>query len=422
MIHFVRISRNVYKAFFIIGILSYSNFLWAGGFYIQELGTPASIGTAGTARTTNNYAPEAAFGNPAGMTGITKDTILVGGQLFIPNVKFDSDIATAGGSDGGNAGNVAVIPSFFAVKPISDKSRLGFSVVAPLGGGVDYGDNFVGRYATQEASLTGVAISPSFGYQVNDDLSIGAGVSFLYTLFEMDIAINQPLALPDGKAEIEDADDWGYQLFLGMQYQLNDKTLFGLVYRSEADIELSGDFKIKNTILPNTLSGRVEAGWDNPQLLELGLSYEVADNMTIFFQANWEDWSAFSENTFQIAGGGGLGLTTVAELDRDFKDTWRAGVGMGYKAGENIYLLGTSYDSSPVSDSNRTFDLPLDEQFRFSGAVIHTSDQGLDYSLSASFVYLGDGKTDQTSQGVRAKGEFDTNWGVFLGGTLRYEF
>ena len=403
-----------------LGIVSLHQTSFAGGFYIQELGTPASIGTAGTARTTNNVDPESAWGNPAGMTGISKDTILIGSQILVPNVRFDSDIATAGGSDGGNAGNAAIIPSIFAVKTISENTSVGFSMVAPLGGGVDYGSNFVGRYSTQEAALQGAAISASFGYQLNEDLSIGAGVSALYTLFEMDLAINQPGALPDGQAKIEDADDWAPQLFLGMQYQLNDKTRLGIVYRSEANIDLSGDFEINGTVIPATPSGKVEAGWDNPQLLEVGLSYEVNDNLTVFAQADWEDWSTFSENTFQISGSGGI--TTVAELDRKFRDTYRVGMGMVYKAGETNYLLGTSYDSSPVSDSNRTFDLPLDEQFRIAGAIVHESEQGPDYALSASYVYFGEGKVDQTSQGVRAKGEFDTNWGFFLGGTLRYEF
>ena len=35
---------------------------------------------------------------------------------------------------------------------------------------------------------------------------------------------------------------------------------------------------------------------------------------------------------------------------------------------------------------------------------------------------LGDGKVDQTAQGVRFKGEFDNNYALFIGGTLRYEF
>ena len=89
---------------------------------------------------------------------------------------------------------------------------------------------------------------------------------------------------------------------------------------------------------------------------------------------------------------------------------------------DKVFLLGTSYDSSPVSDDNRTFDLALDEQFRISGSIISESDKGLKYALSASWVYFGEGKVDQTSQGVRAKGEFEENWGLFLGGTLRYEF
>ena len=296
---------------------------------------------------------------------------------------------------------------------------MGFSVIAPLGGGVDYGSDFVGRYSTSKAELTAIALSPSFAYQVNDDLSIGAGVSVLYTLFEMDIAVNLP-GDADGEAKIEDADDWGYQPFLGIQYQLNDKTMLGVVYRGKAEIDLSGDFKIKDTPLPNTPSGKAKVGWDNPQLVEVGLSYEIDDKMTLFLQADWEDWSEFSENTFQVSLDGGL--TTVAELDRDFKDTYRVGLGLGYKSNGKVYLLGTSYDSSPVSDSKRTFDLPFDEQFRIAGSMIQKTEKGLEYAFSASWVYFGDGKIDQTSQGVRAKGEFDKNWGLFLGATLKREF
>ena len=420
MINSTHCIANACKTSLIFGVLLYSNLLSAAGFYLQELGTPISIGTAGTARTTNNYGAEAAFGNPAGMTGLTESQLVLGSQVLVPNIRFDSDIAEAGGSDGGNAGELAVIPSLFFVKPISDNARLGFSIVAPLGGGVDYGDDFVGRYSTTEAALQGAAVNTSFGYKVNDKLSLGAGVSFLYTLFEMDIAINQPGPLPDGKAEIEDADDWAPQLFLGMTYQLNDKTLLGAVYRSKADIDLVGDVDIKNTILPFSPSGRIKAGWDNPQLFEVGLRYHINDKFGIFAQADWEDWSEFSENNFAITGGGGF--NQVVTLDRDFRDTWRVGVGMAYESNENTFLFGTSYDSSPVSDSNRTFDLPFDEQFRISTAFIHDSEKRFDYALSASFIYFGDGKIDQVAQGVRAKGEFDENWAVFLGGSLKYDF
>ena len=48
--------------------------------------------------------------------------------------------------------------------------------------------------------------------------------------------------------------------------------------------------------------------------------------------------------------------------------------------------------------------------------------EGFDYSLGATLVWLGDGKVDQTAQGVRFKGEFDKNFALFMGATLHYEF
>ena len=79
---------KVPKTLLIFAALSYSHTLLAAGFYLQELGTPSSIGTAGTARTTNNYGAESAWGNPAGMTGITETTLIHGAQLLVPNVRL----------------------------------------------------------------------------------------------------------------------------------------------------------------------------------------------------------------------------------------------------------------------------------------------------------------------------------------------
>ena len=184
----------------------------AAGFYITEVGTPHSLGTAGVANPTNRSGADSAWSNPAGMTGIEEDHIYSGFQLAIPKIEFESSIAAAGGDDGGNAGSVAPIPSFFYVKKLSDRSRFGFSVTAPLGGGVDYGDNFVGRYGTTKAELQGVGLSPSYAYKVTDQFSVGAGVSIVYTLFEQDIAINQSAAsAPDGKLKFEEVSGFGYQ-------------------------------------------------------------------------------------------------------------------------------------------------------------------------------------------------------------------
>jgi hypothetical protein len=46
----------------------------------------------------------------------------------------------------------------------------------------------------------------------------------------------------------------------------------------------------------------------------------------------------------------------------------------------------------------------------------------LAWAVGLGYVWLGDGKIDQTAQGVRVEGEFDTNYFVSLGGNVRYLF
>ncbi len=84
--------------------------------------------------------------------------------------------------------------------------------------------------------------------------------------------------------------------------------------------------------------------------------------------------------------------------------------------------MGLSYDSSPVSDGRRTIDLPMDEQLKLSAGMALDAAGGLDYSIGATLMYAGEGKVDQTSQGVRFKGKFDTNLILFIGGSVRYVF
>ena len=402
----------------IIGVLlSYSHLSLAGGFYVTELGTPGSLGTAGVANPTNNFGPDSAWTNPAGMTGLKGDQGLAGMQLIVPKVEFDSSIATGGGGDGGNSGLFSVVPSHFLVKSINDDVKLGFSVAGTMGGGLDFGKNFVGRYGAYRAVLAGAALSPSIGYRVSEDLSVGAGVSAVYTTFDQDIAVRQP-GSADGRVSINQIDDWGFTSFFGLTYQFNDQVLLGVVYRPEFDAELEGDVNFSNFVGPTPIADTIKMEWTNPQVFRVGLQYKLDDEYILFFDADWEDWSEFSDN--QLAFQGGL-LNPVAAIDRNWKDTYHLGVAIARRWGEQYASLGISYDTSPVDDEDRTIDLPLDEQLKLSASYAWDGER-IDYAIGATLMYLGDGKVDQTAQGVRFKGEFDNNYALFVGATLRYEF
>lgn len=403
-------------------LFSMLNMAHGAGFYLSEVGTPGSLGTAGVANPTNTFGADASWTNPAGMTGLQQDTIVGGMQFILPKVEFDSSVATSGGGDGGNAGNPVVVPSFFYVNKLSDNLRFGFSVAGTMGGGVDYGDNFVGRYSTVKAELGAVGITPSLGYKVNDRFSVGAGVSIIYTRFDQDIAINQSAVMAaDAKLKIEEATDWGYQPFVGMTYQLSDRTLLGLVYRAEMDVELEGDVKVKNWQLPGSPSAdNIDVDWDNPQTLNAGLRYQLDDKNTLFLNAGWQEWSAFNKNTLAFSGGN---LNPVATIDRNFDDTWHAGIAFAHQEGDHGTSIGLSYDSSPVDDKDRTLDLPFDETYKLSMAYASMGGKQLNFSVGGTLYLMGDAKINQTSiDGTQVIGEFDTNLILFLGGTVRYVF
>jgi len=406
-----------------VSLLLISNSIFAAGFYISEVGTPGSLGTAGVGNPVNNMGADSAWTNPAGMTGLDKSEYMSGMQMAVPTVRFEASFAGAGGKNGGNAGNIAMIPSSFYVKKVSEKLRFGFSVTAPLGGGLDYNDDisstnddFVGRYGATKALLAGIAISPSLAYKVNDKLSVGGGVSIIWTRFDQDIAINQG-QLPDGKVELDDATGFGYQPFVGLQFKPTDRMLLGLVYRAKADVDLKGDVLWRKLAIPTPQIDTVKVAWDNPQTLKGGLRFNLSDDKMIAVSGGWEDWSKFSHNQLSFSGGM---LDPVVSLDRKWDDTWNAGIAYAQDFDNKSRVsFGFSYDSSPVSDANRTIDLPFDETFKFSTSYSVRGGGNFDYAFGATLFVFGDGKVDQTAQGVRFVGEFDSNRMLMIGATIR---
>jgi long-chain fatty acid transport protein len=401
----------------------FTNSVMGAGFYLSEVGTPGSLGTGGVANPTNTRSADASWTNPAGMTGLEEEHIIAGMQMLLPKLEFSptsvEDVALGvpvSGDDGSNAGVPAVVPSFFYVRPLSDRARFGFSITGPLGGGLDYGSDFVGRYSIKEVMLAGIGITPSFAYEVNDRLSLGAGVSVIYTIMEQQIMVRQP-GISDARVKFEDLTDWGVQGLLGLTYKLSDRALFGLVYRSEADTDLDGNIKVENLRLPVTPPSDVKISWTNPQWLEAGLRYSISDKTAVFFNLGWQEWSRFSENTLAVNNG------NVVVLDRNWDDTWHGGIAVAHDLSPNSQLsLGFSYDSSPVDDEHRTLDFPLDEIWKFSAAYGWEHSDKLSFALGGTLMLVGEAPIDQTSQGIRVTGDYDSNLIAILGGTLKYNF
>ncbi len=188
------------------------------------------------------------------------------------------------------------------------------------------------------------------------------------------------------------------------------------------DVELEGDVSItglRSPLLPPSLENQLTFEWDNPQLIEVGIRQRLSDHWTLVANLDWEDWSAFSENTLTIQSGP-AGNPIVAPIDRNWKDTYKFGIGAAHRKGKQRFAFGIAYDTSPVDDEDRTIDLPSDEQFRMSFVWARDQEGRIDWAIAGTALWLGDGKLDQMAQDERVVGEFDSNWMFFLGGTLRW--
>lgn len=388
----------------------------AAGFYISEVGTPLSLGTAGSANVTNTFGPDATWTNPAGLVHIEDGVMFAGLQVIAPTMKWDTDIAEKGGIEGGNAGDAAVVPSFYYAQSLTDKWHFGFGFSALQGGGADYGDNFAGRYGTIDIALTGVGATWSLGYKVNDRLSLGFGASVIHATYEQDIALNLG-PLPDGKVKIKDADDTGVQPIVGLQYALTDSLLFGINYRAEYDAKLKGNIQFKNIpdAVPLPSQTNLDLKWDNPQWLEAGLRWQMGGGNVLFLSGNWQQWSEFSDNLLLIDTDAG---NRPVILDRDWDDTWAVAVGFGNVDYYQGWSVGVAYESSPADDDVRTIDFPVEENWKFSLARGRRNESGKGWSLGATLQVFGDAKVDQTAQRVRFAGEFDEFYVLFVGATI----
>jgi long-chain fatty acid transport protein len=119
--------------------------IWAAGLWLYEGATP-DLGTAGAGRAAAANDASTAGGNPAGMTRLKGSQMTVGAQALFPQIKFDVDESSFGGGNGGNAGYFTPAGSFYYVHNLSPDFKLGVVAGSYFGLGLDYDDDWAGRY------------------------------------------------------------------------------------------------------------------------------------------------------------------------------------------------------------------------------------------------------------------------------------
>lgn len=400
----------------------------AGGLFLYEVGTPdMGLASAGWAARADDAAT--VLTNPAGMTRLEEGDLLLGLQALYADLGFAPNAnTTTPGGDGGNPVGWFPGGGAFWVHPTSDRLRFGVAVTGNFGLGLDYDDDWAGRYYVQDGTTLGISVLPAIAWKASDTVSIGAALNATYGIFDTKVAVNNPLPSdPDGSLALEDTT-WGFGGNVGLLLEPNDATRIGLTYTSPvkldfADVpEFSGLSVGLSTVLgaAGLLDSEIDLSLTVPQTAMASFVRGLGGGWSLLGNVGWQDWSAFGKVDVQVASDDPTSLT----VDQNFKDTWQAALGAERKKDAGwTWSFGAAYDSSCVEDADRTPTLPLGESWRLGVGARRRLSEKLDLGLAYTFLWGGTLAVDQERGPLagRIAGAYSDAAMHFLGGSMRWK-
>jgi long-chain fatty acid transport protein len=252
---------------------------------------------------------------------------------------------------------------------------------------------------------------PSIAYRINEQFSIGAGISANHTSVTQDLKV---MGIVDAELEA-DSLDYGYTV--GGLYEINENHRLGFVYRSQVDSDLEGSGKLAGD------THDTELDWVNPASIVFSGVHQVSEKTSILWDVGRTFYSAFETTNISIQDAP-MNLDEIA-LHRNWEDANRYALGTHYQLNDKVILqAGFSYEDSVVSDDNRTVDLPLDRIMRYTAGALYQVNTATQLAFGIEYADLGDAKV--TSEGspvpfVGPDGSYD-NSALAASFSVNYQF
>ena len=380
-----------------------------GGVLLYEIGT-ADVGLAAAGYGARAQDASTVFTNPAGMTRLEGTQVLVGGQLLWGNTRFSIDSGTSpllGNEDGGYAiGWDGWFPGGggFLSYSVSPDVKLGLALTGNFGLGLDYDDDWVGRYYTQKAVLLGVSFVPAIAYKVNDQLSLGASVNAMYGVYKNEVAINNVDPLNgDGQLKLDD-NGWGWGANLGILYEVDERTRLGLTWSSQVNLDFEAKAKFSG-LAPGLeavlgrrglLDSSIKLGIKVPQQVMGSIFSQIDDRWALLGSVGWQQWSKFGQVQIGIDNPENPNSVTA---NLDFEDTWHFAAGAQYRLSEPWLLnFGIAYDTGFQDSSDVSPLLPTNSAWRFGAGAQQQLSPSTFWGFAVEYVYGGTLDTELRSR------------------------
>jgi len=375
--------------------------------------------------------------NPASMSLLKGQNLMMAGHLIVAKADFTNNGST--NADGtpisgpdSQGGKNAFVPNLYYVGQVTDEIHLGLSINAPFGLGTKYDDDWVGRYHAVDTELTTININPAISYRIDDQWSIGAGVSVQYVDLTLTSAIDEGAIMgapgtSDGFAELQadNKDSLSYGWNVGLLYQLNEETRFSLAYRSAIDHHAEGTADFTN---PATSSAIISTGAFADTTLSSDVTLPASASMSAFHTINetfdimgdvtWTQWSVFDELRITYADGSNPSESVTTE---NYQDQWRVSVGGRYHySKELIFRSGLAYDQKAVQNAEyRTARIPDNDRYWVSLGMGYAFSEMVGMDLGYSHLFIPDTSINNTFESDNIavqhtlKGDYEASVDIF---------
>ena len=369
--------------------------------------------------------------NPAGMTRLSGQQIIVAGHVVSPNADFTNNGSTdafGGLLPGANSstGDPAFIPNFYYSAELPNEIYVGVGVNVPYGLSTEYDDGWVGRYHALNSEITSINVNPSFAWKATDKISVGFGISIQYLDLELTNNLDSfgacaqldpnagadcaaagltpalGVASQDSAVKL-DGDSLEYGWNTGILIDVDDKSRLGIAYRSAIKHNVSGntdytlhpvlqgfaDGATAGTGFQILQDGTLEATAEMPETFSLSFVSDINAKWTVLFDWTWTGWSNLDTITIVQAGGVPGREPT---LDLEYANTNRYSVGVNYHHNNKlVYRGGLAYDETPIRSAEQTpARIPDNDKTWLSLGVGYAPAPSWSFDIGYSHLFLSD--------------------------------
>jgi long-chain fatty acid transport protein len=351
------------------------------GYQLNEQGARAvGMGGAFVARASD---PSAIYFNPAGLAFQKGINVLGGVNFIMPTTKFTGAL-TQKPVETTTKSQVFTPVNFYGTYQINDDIVVGLGVFNPFGLGTEWPDLwgqalnnvYVGSQLLggSKSDLQMWYFNPSVGYKVNDQLSFGLGVSYVYGSAKISQKVGNPLTGAILGNSSLDGTGSGFNVNVGGIYKPLEGLSLGFSYRMQTDVEFSGDFKV----LTSTMTGK--ATLPMPGSFYFGIAYDLMPELTVETDLQYIQWSAYNKLEVKLPTG-----TTTQNKGWNDNVTLRGGA--EYKLDNEVTLRGgVLLDLTPQPKSKTEPMLPDADRLDISLGGSYKIDENLSVDLSYMIV------------------------------------